>query len=101
MPNNEEHNRICEEQGHNGHTCKLINTWMDKPASEFPGCQHRNFRHSKKDCDFLARYTFEKTRDINKARETKQICMLHRIVDRNADKGCGCRPLFEDYPEKF
>jgi len=69
---------------------------MDKPASEFPGCQHRNFRHSKDDCDFVEREILDKSGNINKAREAKKICMLHRVVDRKADKGCGCKPLFED-----
>jgi hypothetical protein len=97
MPNNREHNKICEQQRYDRNLCKRINKWMDKPASEFPGCQHRNFRHSKDDCDFVGREILDKSGNINKAREAKQICMLHRVVDRRADKGCGCKPLFEDY----
>lgn len=96
MPNNREHNRTCEEQGYNKSLCKDINAWMDKPSLQYPGCQHRNFRHSKNDCDFVARRVLEKTGDINKAREAKQVCMFHRILDRKSDKGCGCKPLFED-----
>lgn len=97
MPNHQEHNRICEEQGYNKNICDVINKWVDEPAIKFSGCQHRNFRHSKSDCNFVAKEILEKTSDINIAKEVKQICTLHRIIDRKADRGCGCRPLFEDY----
>lgn len=96
MANSIEHNKVCKEQGYDANICASVNRWMDEPSSLFPGCQHRNFRHSKNDCDFLANNIFLKTKDIDKAEKIRKICMLHRIVDRKSD-GCGCKPLFEDY----
>jgi len=96
MPNNFEHNRICKKQGYDKRMCEFVNKWMDEPASKFPGCQHRNFRHSKQDCDFIASEILKRTGIREKAIQGKNICMIHRIVDKRADKGCGCRPLFED-----
>jgi hypothetical protein len=96
MPDRPEHNRICVEQGFEEKLCEAINKWMDEPATEFPGCQHRNFRHSKNDCDLAASQVLLATNDLGKARDAALICMLHRLADRKADKGCGCKPLFED-----
>jgi len=96
MPNNREHNKICENQGYDKKLCEQINKWMDEPAAEFPGCQHRNFRHGKNDCDSIYEDVFKKTNDVNKAEQAKEICLLHRIIDKKLDKGCGCKPLFED-----
>ena len=95
MPNNAEHNRICEARGFDSNRCKEINKWMDAPSSEYPGCPHRNFRHSKKDCDFVAKEILATTNNVDISIEAEQICMLHRKIDRESD-GCGCKPLFEE-----
>lgn len=95
MPNNSEHNKICVRQRYDKKMCDSVNRWMDAPASLYPGCQHRNFRHNRKDCDSLANETLRRTGNIEKAKEAREICMLHRIVDRKTD-GCGCKPLFQD-----
>lgn len=96
MPKKAEHNRICKQEGYSSSICNSVNKWMDAPSAKFPGCQHREFRHSKTDCDSVAKEILFKTKNTDKAREAKQICMLHRKVDKNSDKGCGSKTLLED-----
>jgi len=95
MPDFRTHLNVCKKQGYPDGACISVNKWMDAPASMYPGCQHRNFRHSKKDCDYLANQALRRTGDFKKAKEMRDICNLHRLVDKKYSKGCGCAPLFE------
>lgn len=97
MPNRRTHNEICMEQGHDDSLCETVNKWMDELAAKFPGCPHRNFRHSENDCNSLVLRVLAEASSIDEAKEARRICMLHRIVDRKSDKGKGCEPLSEDY----
>lgn len=50
MPNFLKHNQDCNDLGIDRNVCKITNKWMDAPSQQIPGCEHRNFRHSLKDC---------------------------------------------------
>lgn len=85
MPNNREHNKICEQHGFNYNSCKIINKWMDKPSLKHPGCKHREFRHDKKSCDSIPNLILN---NIITKSEAKKICLLHLNVDKENDLSC-------------
>lgn len=103
MSGRTKHTLICKQKGIDEDICDVVNRWMDEPSHQYPGCSHRQFRHSEEDCREVAKQVFThlylyEEYGLDAALEaTVQVyaaCQIHREVDRE-NESCGCKALYE------
>jgi len=90
LPNRITHNRHCKDSGIDKKICDVVNEWMDEPIKDYPGCRHRNYRHSSKDCRDISK----RGRNSTEIHQYFNACQIHRDLDRKYN-GCGCSPLYD------